>query len=138
MPNFTKARFRALFVAVPLLVCAIVPTMIFGLLAGQWGTNIIWGSYFGLAWCISAFWSGNVVHDRLSTAIGLIWGWLALVPLYFAAGWLWERLSLRGRRVAVGALAISALVIVPAKTMLHFEELGIHLPDYTTHLATSY
>lgn len=138
MADFSKARFRALFVAVPLLACSVVPILIFGPLADQWGTNLIWGSYFGLGWCISAFWSGNIVHDRLSTAVGLIWGWLALVPLYFAAGWLWERLSLRGRRAAVGALAISALVIVPAKTMLRLDQVGIHLPDYITHLATSY
>jgi hypothetical protein len=138
MPDLSKARFRALFVILPLLVCSIIPNIIFGLLAGQWGTNLIWGSYFGLGWCISAFWSGNIVHDRFSTAIGFFWGWLSLVPLYFAAGWLWERLSQSGRRVAVNALAVSALIMVPAKTMLHFDELGIHLPDYATHLNTSF
>jgi hypothetical protein len=138
MPDLSKSRFRALFVVVPLLVCSIVPTTIFGLLAGQWGTNLIWGSYFGLGWCLSAFWSGNIVHNHFSTVTGLIWGWLALVPLYFTAGWLWERLSPRARRVAVKALAVSTLFMVPAKTMLHFDELGIHLPDYAAHLATSF
>lgn len=138
MHDLSKARFRVLFVVIPLIACSLGPTLIFGLLVGQWGTNVLWGSYFGLGWCLSAFWSGNIVHDRLSTATGLIWGWLALVPLYFAAGWLWEWVSQRARRVAVIALAVSALIIVPAKTMLHFDRIGIHLPDYTTHLATSY
>lgn len=138
MHDFSKARFRLLFVAIPLLACSLVPSLIFSFFAGQWGTNLLWGSYFGLGWCLSAFWSGNIVHDRFSTAIGLIWGWLALVPLYFAAGWLWERTSQNGRRVAVIALAMSALLMVPAKTMLHFDQLGIHLPDYATHLATSF
>lgn len=138
MHTLSKARFRLLFVLAPLLVCSIIPTLIFGLLVGQWGTNLLWGSYFGLGWCLSAFWSGNVVHDRFSTAAGLIWGWLALVPLYFAAGWLWEQASERGRKIAVAALGISTLLIVPAKTMMRLDQLGVHLPDYATHLATSY
>jgi hypothetical protein len=138
MNNTSKAEFRALFTVVPLLVCSIMPSIIFGILLGEWGSNIVWGSYFGLGWCLSAFWSGGVVHNDFSSAVGFIWGWLALLPLYFTAGWLWERLSLKGRRVAVGALAVSALLIVPARTMLRIDQLGIHLPDYTTHVAISY
>lgn len=61
-----------------------------------------------------------------------------MILLYFTAGWLWERLTFKGRRVAVGALAASALLIVPAKTMIRLDQLGVHLPDYTTHLAMSY
>jgi hypothetical protein len=136
--GMSKARFRALFMLIPAVVCSIVPSIIFGLLADQWGTNLVWGSYFGIGWCLSAFWSGNIDHDGFSTIIGLLWGWGAMIPLYFAAGWFWERLTSKGRRVAVGALAASALLIVPAKTMMRLDQLGVHLPDYMTHLATSY
>ncbi|MHA6719137.1 hypothetical protein ACX40Y_06750 [Sphingomonas sp. RS6] len=138
MHNLSKARFRALFVAIPLLASSIVPTMIFGLVADQWGTNLLWGSYFGLGWCLSAFWTGGIFNDHLSTAVGLIWGWLALMPLYFAAGWLWERTTANARRIAVGALLVSAVLMVPAKAVMDLDQRGIHLPDYASHLATSF
>ncbi|MBJ6123509.1 hypothetical protein [Sphingomonas mollis] len=137
MLDFGKARFCAVFQVVPLISCSIFPTMMFEVLAGQWGTNLVWESYFGLGWCLSAFWSEDIMHDQFSTATGLIWGWPALMPLYVTAGWLWKRLSQIGRRVAAKALAVSVLFMVPAKAMPHFDELGIHLPDYSIHLTTS-
>ena len=134
----SKAQFRILFVLGPFLMASIVPSLLFGILIGEWGTNLIWGSYFGLGWCLSAFASGNIVHDHFSTAMGLIWGWLALVPLYFASGWLWERLPVRGRKRAIALLALSFFVIVPAHTIMGWDEQGLHLPDYTLHLNLSY
>lgn len=138
MHDLSKARFRALFVVIPLFTSSVVPTMIFGLAADQWGTNLLWGSYFGLGWCLAALWSGNVVHDHLSTALGLIWGWLALIPLYFASGWLWVRTTVRVRKIAVGALGLSAVLMVPAKAVMDLDQRGVHLPDYASHLATSF
>jgi len=134
----SKVQFRSLFVVGPLLMASIVPSLLFGVLIGEWGTNLIWGSYFGLGWCLSAFASGSLVHDRVSTDAGLIWGWLALMPLYSAAGWLWERLSARNRTWAVALLALSFIIMVPAHTIMGWDEQGIHLPDYTLHLNLSY
>ena len=134
----TQRQFRTLFVLGPLLFSSMVPSLVFGVLAGQWGSNVIWGSVFGLGWCLAAFASGNITHDSFSTNLGLIWGWVVLVPLYLASGWLWARLATRGRKVAVAALLLSFLVAVPAKTIMEWDELGIHLPDYSLHLATSY
>ena len=134
----TQAQFRTLFVLGPLLFSSIVPTLVYGVLVDQWGSNIVWGSLFGVGWCLAAFASGNIVHDGFSTTVGLLWGWLVLVPLYFASGWLWVRLSESGRKIAIAALLLSFLLAVPAKTIMGWDELGIHLPDYSLHLATSY
>lgn len=138
LTRMTQAQFRTLFVLGPLLSSSIVPSLFFGMLAGQWGSNVIWGSLFGLGWCLSAFATGGLVHDSFSTTIGLIWGWLVLVPLYFASGWLWRTLTRVGRKVAVVVLLLSFLVAVPAKTIMGWDERGLHLPDYSLHLASSY
>jgi hypothetical protein len=127
-----------LFAGVPLLSCSVLPTIIFGVTQNQWGSNLIWGSYFGLGWCLSAFWSGGLVHDRFSTTIGLVWSWLALVPLYLVAGKFWDRSSAQGRRTAVWLLAVSVLPMVPARTLLALDDYGIHLPDYGLHLNESF
>jgi hypothetical protein len=134
----SKVQFQRLFVLVPGLSCSLAPSLIVGTLFGEWGSNPLWGSYFGLGWCLSAFWSVGQVHDRLSTDIGLIWGWLALLPLYSGAGWLWDRATPRRRRIAVRILWLSSLPMLPARAMLALDAAGIHLPDYITHLATSY
>jgi len=134
----SKPKFRLVFVVVPFVACGIVPTIIFGIMLNQWGSNLLWGSYFGLGWCLMAFWSGGLVHCRISTDVGLLWGWLALVPLYFFASWLWERTSEHGRKLAVLLLAVSTLPMVPAKVLMGLDEHGIHLPDYNLHLNESF
>ena len=134
----TEPRFRALFVFGPLLLSSIVPTLFFGLLLGEWGSNLLWGSYFGLGWCLAAFASGNLLHDGFSTAVGFVWGWLALVPLYVAAGALWRKLAGRGRRTALLLLGLSSLASLPASRMMELEGHGVHLPDYGTHLVASH
>lgn len=134
----TRSKFQAAFVVGPLLFSSILPSLFFGVFIGQWGSNLIWGSVFGLGWCLAAFASGNIVHDSFSTTVGLLWGWLILVPLYFSSGRLWGKLSDSGRKAAIAGLLLSFLVAVPAKTIMGWDELGIHLPDYSLHLATSY
>lgn len=134
----TQREFRAYFVLGALLFSSIVPSLIFGIAVGQWGSNVIWGSVFGLGWCLAAFASGTVVHDTISSAIGLVWGWFVLIPLYFASGWLWRRLSDKGRRRATAGLLVSLLIAMPAKTVMAWDQHGFHLPDYSLHLATSY
>ena len=134
----TQREFRAYFVLGPLLFSSMVPSLIFGIALGQWGSNVIWGSVFGLGWCLAAFASGTVEHDIASTTIGLLWGWFVLIPLYFVSGWLWRRLSDHGRKRAVAGLMVSLLIAVPAKTIIAWDQHGFHLPDYSLHLATSY
>jgi len=133
-----QARFRSEFVILPSLSCGILPSMLFGVTLGQWGSNVIWGSYFGLGWCLAAFRYGGIMLDRPVTAIGMAWGWLAMIPLYFASGWLWDRLSERGRRRALLLLRLSLLPMVPAQVVMGWDAAGFHLPDYTAHMASSY
>lgn len=134
----TRGQFQTAFVVGPLLFSSILPTLIFGVLIGQCGSNIIWGSVFGLGWCLAAFASGHIFHDSFSTAIGILWGWSILVPLYFTSGWLWNRLADAGRKVAIAALLLSFLIAAPSKTIMGWDARGIHLPDYSLHLATSF
>ena len=114
----TEHQFRTYFVLGPLLFSSIVPSLIFGMAFNQWGSNVVWGSVFGLGWCLADFASGTVVHDTLSTTIGLVWGWFVLLPLYFASGSLWRRVSEKGRRRAISGLLVSLLIAVPAKTIM--------------------
>ncbi len=134
----TERQFRIYGVIGPLVFSSIVPSLVFGAALNQWGSNVVWGSVFGLGWCLAAFASGTVVHDTLTTTIGLVWGWFVLVPLYFASGWLWRQLSEKGRRRALAALLASFLFAIPAKTIMAWDQHGFHLPDYSLHLATSY
>jgi hypothetical protein len=136
--HVTRKQFQAAFVAGPLLFSSILPTLLFGALIGEWGSNILWGSVFGLGWCLAAFASGNIVHDSFSTTVGLLWGWLVLVPLYFASGWLWTKLDRKGRTIAIAFLLVSFLFAVPSETMMGWDQRGMHLPDYSLHLAYSY
>lgn len=134
----TRDQFRTVFTLGPVLFSSLIPSMVFGLVMGQWGSNIIWGNMFGLGWCLAAFASGNIVHDTFSTVVGLLWGWLLLVPLYLASGPLWDRLTNNGRKVATAVLLASFLVMVPSQTIMGWDESGLHLPDYSLHLAYSY
>ena len=133
-----RRTFRTLFVFGPLVMCSIVPSVLFGIIFNEWGSNLIWGSVFGIGWCLSAFWSGNLVHDDFSTNVGLVWGWLLLLPLYFGSGWLWDASSERRRRIAALLLLTSFLFDLPASTIMELDKAGMHFPDYTVHLATSY
>jgi hypothetical protein len=130
--------FRLLFVFGPLLVASFLPSLIFGVLLNQWGSNLVWGSVFGLGWCIAAFATGGLVHNGVAATIGLIWGWVVLILLWFFATWLWRWLSPSRRRTAVVLLLVSFLVNVPARAFISLDEAGIHLPDYGLHLAGSY
>ena len=123
----------------PLLMSSAVPSLIYGAICGEWGSNLVWGSLFGLGWCLGASWlGGSILLDDLSVIAGLLWGGLMLLPLFFGSGWLWKVSSERGRRIAVLLLAASFVLSVPARTMVALERTGLHLPDYSLHLATSY
>ena len=119
--------FRFLFIVGPLLVAFV-----------QWGSNLIWGSVFGLGWCLSAFATGGLVHNSTAMWVGLAWGWLVLIPLSWLSARLWHWLAPTRRKLAVTLLFTSFLINVPAEGMMAFDEYGVHLPDYGLHLAESY
>jgi hypothetical protein len=133
----SRQRFISMFVAGPLLVASVLPTLFFGILLNQWGSNLVWGSVFGFGWCMAAFAAGGLRSMAVGW-VGLAWGWLVLIPLYFIASVLWNRLSGRGRRIALAALFASFVIDVPAKTLMALDAWGIHFPDYTLHAAESY
>ena len=122
----------------PLIAASIGPTFIFGILLGQWGSNLIWGSVFGLGWCLAAFATGWITHSNIAAWIGLAWAWGILVPFYLFARWLWVKLPIHGRKVALVLLFVSFLPIVPAKTLMAWDEHGVHLPDFGLHANESY
>lgn len=122
----------------PTLSASMLPTLLFGLTLGEWGSNLIWGSYFGLGWCLSALWSGSIVHDSFSTWVGFAWGWLAIIPLALISSRLWRVLNARRRRRVLIAVGASLVLCMPSSLMLSLDGSGVHLPDYTTHMVTSY
>jgi hypothetical protein len=134
----SRKSFVRLFVVGPLLMASFIPTMLFGLLLGQWGSNLVWGSVFGLGWCLAAFAADGLILNKTVAWIGLAWGWGVPIPLYLLANWLSVRLSPRGRRLAVGALLASFLLNIPAQTLMAWDRHGIHFPDYSLHMAESY
>jgi hypothetical protein len=65
-----QSAFRSAFVVGPFLICSIIPSVIFGFLLNQWGTNLIWGSVFGIGLCVSAFTSGGLLANRFAMFVG--------------------------------------------------------------------
>jgi hypothetical protein len=119
-------------------MASIVPSMLFGLFLNQWGSNLIWGSVFGFGWCMAAFATGGLIHNDMAAWVGILWGWLVLVPLFFFSGWLWRRLSPRRRVLAIKLLLLSFLLDLPAKSFMWLDAHHIHFPDYSLHAAESY
>jgi hypothetical protein len=132
-----RLTFRMDFVAGPLLMCCIIPTIVFGVMLNEWGTNLIWGSLFGVGWCVSASVLGGLLDNRDAATAGLLWAWLVPVVLFFGSDWLWRKLNERGRKIALTLLAFSFLFDVPAKTIMSWDR-HFHLPDFALHLAESY
>lgn len=86
----TQASFRTLGVAVPWAMCTIVPSILFGVLLGQWGTNLIWGHVFGFGWFLTQSYFGP---DGWRTAAGigvLVWPPIVLLSLYWISGLVWH------------------------------------------------
>lgn len=134
-----ELHFRLAFVLGPFMFSSLIPTAVYGSLIGEWGTNLCWGSVFGLGWCLAAFATGSLVHDPASTVVGLACGWL-LVPvlLHLASGWLWRKTDRRGRRIALGTLSASLALAVPSHVVMGWDAAGVHLPDYTFHASGAY
>ena len=129
--------FQVAWTVGPFLASSVLPSMVFGVLLGQWGSNLVWGSVYGFGWCVAAFASGSLRDPQVAWA-GLLWAWTMPLLFWFGSGWLWRRLTERGQRLALMGLAASMLIVVPADTMLGLESAGIHLPDFGLHAATSF
>lgn len=113
----TQRAFRTVTVGVPWAMCTIVPTLIFGVLFGQWGTNLVWGHVFGFGWFVAQSYFGPEGW-RTAAAIGiLIWPPLVLLALFFASGIAWRAGDGRWRRRVMLAIGASCLPIVPAQTV---------------------
>jgi hypothetical protein len=127
------------FVLGPMLSFGIIPTVIFGFLTGEVGTNVIWGSVFGSGFWLSdlAFWAPG--RGDLIKYAGLLWA-LLLVPLvlFFAADLLWRNLSERGKKSALTLLLISFLLDVPERAVSALALNGFVLPDWALYISSVY
>jgi hypothetical protein len=133
-----QSAFRSAFVVGPFLICSIIPSVIFGFLLNQWGTNLIWGSVFGIGWCVSAFASGGLLANRFAMFVGQLWALSILIALFFASGWLWRNLNNHGRTIALMVLTLTFLPNVPAHTIMGWDAHHFHLPDFSLHLSECY
>lgn len=115
--QMTQGWFRTLGVAIPWVNCTLVPTLIFGVLLGQWGTNLIWGHIFGFGWfaalsCLGPQWW------RLAAGIGVfVWTPIVLIALFWISGLVWNSERQSWRHASLASLILSSLLILPAQTI---------------------
>src|SRR5829696_2656239 len=100
--------FQVAWTVGPLLASSALPSILFGVLLGQWGSNLVWGSVYGFGWCMAAFAEGSLRDLHVAWA-GLLWAWTMPLLFLFASGWLWSRLTERGQRRELIGLAASPL-----------------------------
>src|ERR1044072_3177872 len=114
-----QRSFQLTMTGVPYLMCTIVPTVIFGLILGQWGTNLIWGHVFGFGWFVAQSYYG-AEHWRTAVNIGILaWPPLVLLALWLVSGIAWRSQSQRLRIGLCWGLALLSVPIVPARTVQH-------------------
>jgi hypothetical protein len=115
--QMTQGWFRTLGVAVPWANCTLVPTLIFGLLLGQWGTNLIWGHIFGLGWFIAQSYFGPQGW-RIAAWIGVfVWPPIVMLALFRISGSVWRSERRSCRHGFLAFLILSSLPILPAQTI---------------------
>ena len=101
----------------PFLACTIIPLLIFGVLYGQWGTDLFWGLVFGFGWWVSQSLLGPE-HWRIAAAIGVfVWPPIVVTVLIVLSRSVWKRGN-RTRKLSLWLLALSCLPIVPAQTAM--------------------
>jgi hypothetical protein len=109
-----ERTFRAVFVLIPCLSFAVIPTAIFGILIGEWGSNLIWGRVFGFGWFVAQSLAGPA-HWRTSLAIGLfVWPPLIAYAIFLASGILYRRTNEAVRNGCLITLLLTAAAVVPA------------------------
>lgn len=131
-----RSTFVAIAVGVPILICTVVPLLLFGVLLGQWGTNLIWGVVFGFGWWVAQS-IGGPEHWRLAASIGLfLWLPLVLWGLSLVAGAVWRSENQRRRGLFLLLLAASCLPLVPAETAMALYSGGRVPPDFNLLMAS--
>lgn len=134
--GISRPAFRAWFTLATFFSVGIFPTMFYAVTIGQWGSNLIWGSVYGVGWCLAS----NFYHAldlQWVMAIGVLWAILMVPMLYWFSGWLWETLDVTGRKRALCLLLVSLCIMVPGEEMLRISNV-LHVPDLQTHFATGY
>jgi hypothetical protein len=120
----------------PLLACTVIPLAVFGLLCGQWGTNLVWGLIFGFGWWVAQSILG-AEHWRVAVTIGLfVWLPIIVAGSVFVSRSVW-RLGERARKLFLLVLGISCLPIVPAETAMALYANARVPPDFNV-LANSW
>jgi hypothetical protein len=128
--QMNRRIFIAAIVIVPLLVCSILPDLIFSELYGQWGTNLIWGLVFGFGWWVAQS-LGGPEHWRAAAEIGVfLWPPLVLAGLFLLGRTVWQSRQAWVRKTLLGLLAISCLPIMPAKTTMSLYANARVPPDF--------
>ena len=128
--------FKLWFTIVPLILTIFVPSAVFGLALGQWGSNVLWGSLFGAGWCVASFSTGSQWGIAAFAGL-LVWPTLVSIGLYIVSGQIWRAKSGKLRRGALWLLAGTSFLMLPANVMMDLDK-SIHLPELVLHIATSY
>ncbi|PTS88633.1 hypothetical protein DBR17_04290 [Sphingomonas sp. HMWF008] len=108
-------------------MCTIVPSLIFGILLGQWGTNLIWGHVFGFGWFLAQTYYGPEGW-RIAAALGVfVWPPIILLALFWISGIIWRSGNANRRRAFAWTVALSCLPVVPAQTVAALYS-GVRVP----------
>ncbi|HEX8644555.1 MAG TPA: hypothetical protein VF702_11655 [Allosphingosinicella sp.] len=131
---------RRVFVSVctglPFLACTFVPFTLFGLLYGQWGTNLFWGPVFGFGWW-AAQTIGGPENFRAAAAFGIfVWVPIVLGGLFVLSHWVFRTGSDGARRLSIMLLLASCLPVVSADTALGLYANARVPPDFNTLVAS--
>lgn len=131
-----RRTFVALSVGAPFLSCIVVPTLLFGVLIGQWGTNLVWGPVFGFGWWVAQT-LGGPEHFRAAATIGfLVWPPIVLWGLAVAARSVWRLEDARRRRLYLWLLAASCVPMVPAEAVMALYSDARVPPDFNLLMAS--
>ncbi len=134
--DISRPAFRVWFTLATFLSLGIIPTMLYTILLDQWGSNPVWGSIYGIGWCLATEYY-EILGPTWVMGIGVIWALLMMPGLCLTSGWLWDALSVRGRKRAFLLLLATLCVMLPGQMMLDIWQF-VHLPDLQTHFATVY
>ena len=120
----------------PPLACTLLPLIVFGILLGQWGTNLLWGLIFGFGWWVAQSTLG-IEHWRIATNIGLfVWPPIVVLGLVLVGRFVWQQGD-RARTLFLLFLCLSSLPIVPAETVSALYANARVPPDFNV-LANAY
>ncbi|ATI78889.1 hypothetical protein [Sphingobium yanoikuyae] len=130
------SAFRVWLIAGSFVSAGLIPSLIYGVLLGQWGTNLVWGSVYGLGWCLAAYFADV---RGIAALLAFLWSGFAVPALlYVASGWLWNTCGEHTKRWAMILLFVSLAADIPAEAISWIDQQVIHLPDLMLHITTMY